>query len=123
MSDISKSAELHARLEARREFRFESGLARYMRQTMYDNEKTLSEVAKGTGLTAAQVSDYRSDYKLLNANHAIRLSKYFTKITGEEIPADMMIYWQQQGYMVNLEEGRQKMEAFFEGINRAVKYG
>lgn len=123
MSNISKSADLHAMLEASREFRFESGLSRFMRRTMYENDKTLSSVAKATGLTAAQVSDYRSDYKYLTQEHAERLSKYFTDLTGEEIPTDMLLHWQTVGYPVNLEKGRQKRDAFLDDMDKAVKHG
>lgn len=112
MKNIKNAEQLNEMLDKRRDFRFESGLARYMRQTMHENKKTLSSVAIATGLSLSQVSDYRSDYKVLTQSHAEALAKYFSGLAGEEMPASMFTHWQSIGYIVYLKEGRQIGEGF-----------
>ena len=121
MSDLTKSAELFAQLEARREFRFESMLACYMRQVMHEHGLTLLTVSQATGLTPGQISDYRSDYKKLTNKHASTLANYFANIVGTNIKPAELITWQQVGKMVDLVEGRQLKEQFLNEFRKSAK--
>lgn len=117
MSDLRKVAEMHCQYEQRREFKFESYLGQWLKRTMVDNEITMFTLAKASGLSAADISSYKNDYKILNIENAKKLAKGLRKFMNFDHADTALIAWQKTGCFVDMVEERKRHDDFLASIN------
>lgn len=117
MSDLRKVAEMHYQYEQRREFKFESYLGQWLKRTMVDNEITMFTLAKASGLSAADISSYKNDYKILDIENAKKLAKGLRKFMNFDHADTALIAWQRKGEFVDMVEERKKHDEFLASIN------
>lgn len=117
MSDLSKVAEMHYQYEQRREFKFESYLGRWLKKTMVDNEITMFTLGKASGLSAADISGYKNDYKILDIGNAKKLAAGLRKFINFDHADTALILWQKTGCFVDMVEERKRHDDFIASIN------
>lgn len=114
MSDLRKVAEQHYQMEQNREFCFESKLSDWLKQVMFENKISLFTLGKASGLSAADISAYRNDRKILTNDNAEKLVNGLSKWI--KFPMDIvyapqaLMGYQKQGEFVNLIEKREQIE-------------
>lgn len=101
MSDISKSAEMAAKYEKLREFKFQSLLAKYLLEFSQANEQYMTDISKATGIRVSDISGYRCDRKVLTEEHAKKLAEYLQGF-GANAKYFELMQFQKVGEMVDL---------------------
>lgn len=120
MSDLSKVAEMHYQMESNKEFCFESKLSDWLKQVMFENKITLFTLGEASGLSAADISAYRNDCKILTNDNAEKLVNGLSKWI--KFPMDIvyapqaLMGYQKQGEFVNLIEKREQIEKCFKQL-------
>lgn len=120
MSDLRKVAEMHYQMEQNREFCFESKLSDWLKQVMFENKISLFALGKASGLSAADISAYRNDRKILTSDNAEKLVNGLSKWI--KFPMDIvyapqaLMGYQKQGQFVNLIEKREQIEECFKQL-------
>lgn len=114
MSDLRKVAEQHYQMESNKEFGFESKLSDWLKQVMFENKIPLYKLAETSGLSAADISAYRNDRKILTNENAEKLvnglSKWITFPMDIVYAPQALMGYQKQGEFVNLIEKREQIE-------------
>lgn len=120
MSDLSKVAEMHYQMESNKEFCFESKLSDWLKQVMFENKIPLYKLAEASGLSAADISAYRNDRKILTNDNAEKLVNGLSKWI--KFPMDIvyapqaLMGYQKQAQFVNLIEKREQIEECFKQL-------
>ena len=120
MSDLRKVAEMHYQMESNKEFCFESKLSDWLKQVMFENKISLFALGEASGLSAADISAYRNDRKILTNDNAEKLVNGLSKWI--KFPMDIvyapqaLMGYQKQGEFVNLIEKRELIEECFKQL-------
>ena len=117
MSDLSKVAEMYYQMESNKEFCFESKLSDWLKQVMFENKITLFTLGKESGLSAADISGYKNDYKILDIGNAKKLAAGLRKFINFDHADTALILWQKTGCFVDMVEERKRHDDFLASIN------
>ncbi len=119
MSDLSKIAEMHYRLEQLREFKFRSMLSVFMQEVSQETCCTMMNIHSATGISIPDISGYRSDRKILTEENAIKLADYFNSVRKREpIKPSELLAMQSVGQMIILKDRKSFLEEFQERIKQ-----